>query len=95
MGTTVGLILNFFFIGILIIGFLIGLWRGFKKASVNLAFSIVGIVIAFLITPLIASQAVSVTITINGVKQTLSDFIMSQITSGSDMGILIQNNPNI
>lgn len=95
MGTTVGLILNFFFIGILVIGFLIGLWRGFKKASVNLAFSIVGIVIAFLITPLIASQAVSVTVTINGVKQTLSDFIMSQITSGSDMGILIQNNPNI
>jgi uncharacterized membrane protein required for colicin V production len=95
MGTTVGLILTFFFIGILIIGFLIGLWRGFKKASVNLAFSIVGIVIAFLITPLIASQAVSVTVTINGVKQTLSDFIMSQITSGSDMGILIQNNPNI
>ncbi len=95
MGTTIGLVLNFLFVGILVIGFLIGLWRGFKKSSVNLAFSIVGIVIAFLITPLLASQVVNVTITINGVKQTLSEFIMNQISSGSDIGLMLQNNPSL
>ena len=95
MGTTISLVLNFLFVFILIVGFLIGLWRGLKKASVNLAFSIVGILLAFFITPAVTNSALTINITINGVRQTISEFIISQVGSSADIALLIESNPNL
>ncbi len=95
MGSTMALSLNIAFAVVLVIGFLIGLWRGFKKASVNLAFSIVGILIAFFLTPLITNMTLSVTITINGVSQPLSQFVYELLASNADLSQMANASPNI
>ncbi len=94
MGSTVALALNFVFVGILIVGFLIGLWRGLKKSAVNLAFSIAGVLLAFFITPSITNATLTFNVTINGTRQTISDFIINQFAANTDIAHMMAVNEN-
>ncbi len=95
MGTTVALALNITFAVTLVIGFLLGLWRGLKKSSFNFILSIIGILVAFFVTPIITNSVLSIEITVNGQQTSLNAFILEQLKSNPDITNLITSTPSI
>ena len=73
LGSIVGLVLNVLFALILVIGFLLGIWRGLKKSAVSAAFSIVGVLIAFFVTPPITNAILGISVNFEGTSQTINE----------------------
>ncbi len=69
------------FLLFLSLGFLIGLARGLKKASLRLAVFVVSTIIAFLITPMISRLALNLDLSFVGMNGSLSDFIQTEINN--------------
>ena len=64
--TAIAWIVSVFFIVILIAGFFVGFWRGLKKSTANLIFSVVGILVAFFVTPAITNAIMGIQVTYDG-----------------------------
>lgn len=88
---TLALILNFAFVFILLLGFLIGLWRGVKKASLNLGITMVGVVVGFFVSAPITKAVLGMAV-VNG--QTISQYIVSVITEDPDIKHLYDTTPS-
>lgn len=91
---TIALILNFSFVFILVIGFLIGMWRGIKKASINLIFSIMGVFVAFFCCGLVTNAILDAGITVNGQPDTINGFFVSLLKANPDIAHLIETTPS-
>ncbi len=92
---TIALILNIVFVVILILGFLLGMWRGVKKASINLVFSLVGVIVAFFCCGAITGAVMNISVTVNGEPSTIGGFLASLFNGNADIQHLIEANPNI
>ena len=88
-------ILTILFVVLIASGFLIGLWRGLKKSTVNLVLSIVGVVIAFFVTPIITKAILGIKINVGGEAIALQEIIVNELKSMQDVGSLIEKNPNL
>lgn len=91
----IGWIVTILFIVILASGFFIGFWRGLKRSTVSLVISIVGVVVAFFITPLITNAILSIKINMEGETVALGSVIVKYITSIEEVGSLVEKNPNL
>ena len=91
----VGWLVSIIFVVLLVAGFLIGLWRGLKLSTVILIISIVGVVIAFFITPLITNAILNIKINVEGEPVALNAIILEYIMSIEDVGNLVEKNPNL
>ncbi len=92
---TIALILNFTFVLSLIIGFLIGLWRGVKKASINIVFSLVGLIIAFFISGVITNAILDIKIqNADGQLVTLAQQFVSMLQQDATLGQILGANAN-
>ena len=88
-------ILSIAFVSILAVGFVIGVWRGLKRSAVNLAFAVVGVIVAFFVTPLITKTVLGITVVANGESSTLQNFLVDIFRSDKDISALMQANPNL
>lgn len=91
----IGWIVSILFILGIGAGFLIGMWRGLKRSTVSLALGIVGVIIAFFITPLITGSILSIEININGESSPLHSIILNLLISNEDLSTLVDKNPNL
>ena len=69
-----------FFVIALLIGFLIGLGRGIKRASTHILFAVASIIIAFFITKPITSAIMAVNINVDGSLISISDYIIKMVS---------------
>lgn len=94
-GGTINLIISFVFVLILIIGFFIGFWRGVRRSAVSCAIGLVGIVIAFFITPPITNAIMGISIAYGEETITLSQYVLEMLAQNADIAGLVENNPNL
>ena len=92
---TINLIISFVFVLILVIGFLIGFWRGVRRSAVSCAIGLVGVVIAFFITPPITNAIMRISVPYEETTVTLSQYIVEMLKQNADIAALIENNPNL
>lgn len=92
---TISLIATGLFILVLVAGFLIGLWRGFKKSLFNAILSIIGAVVAFFITPIITNAIMGIRINFEGQYIPLNEIIVNILRRNGDINALMENNPNM
>ena len=93
--STVSLIVSFIFVFFLIVGFLIGFWRGIRKSAVNFAFSIVGVILAFFITPLVTNALLTITVPYEETTITLNQYLIEMLKQNADICTMIENNANL
>lgn len=93
--STINLILSFLFLLVLIAGFFIGFWRGLRKSALNMAFSLIGAVVAFFITPLITNAILSINIDYNGTAISLNQYFVAMLKENKDISNMIESNPNM
>ena len=93
--TFVGWMVTLAFILVLVIGFFVGFWRGLKRSSVNLVISIIGVIIAFFITPLIANAILGININVDGSQTTLQGALVEMLKSDPDIKMLMLANENL
>lgn len=91
----IGLVVSLIFAVIIIAGFLVGLWRGLKRSTVSLVLSIVGVVIAFFVTPTISKAILGIQIAMDGQKLSLQEIILNLIKSIDGVDALVEKNPNL
>ena len=92
---TINLIISFIFVLILIVGFFIGFWRGVRRSAVSCAIGLIGVIIAFFITPPITNAIMGISLSIDGQSVTISQYIIDQLNQNQDIASLIQDNPNL
>lgn len=93
--SAIGWIVSIFFVVILVIGFFVGFWRGLKRSTANLIFSVVGIIIAFFVTPAITNAIMGIQIDNNGTQMSLSQVIIEALKEDETISALITRNPNM
>ena len=93
--TAIAWIVSVFFIVILIAGFFVGFWRGLKKSTANLIFSVVGILVAFFVTPAITNAIMGIQVTYDGQPTTLNQMLVEMLRDDQTIASLIDRNPNI
>ena len=92
---TIALILNLTFVLTLVIGFLIGLWRGVKKASINIVFSLVGLVIAFFVCGFITNAILGINVQdSNGEPASLAQLLINMFEEDPTIGQILGANAN-
>lgn len=72
--STIGWLVSIFFIFVLVICFFVGFWRGLRKSTANLVFSVIGALVAFFVTPSIAGAVLGIRVNLDGENVTLSDY---------------------
>lgn len=91
----ISLIITFAFVGILIIGFLIGFWRGLKRSTLNFGMSAIAAVISFFCSGPLTRTLLGIRVTTNGQSSTLNSFIIEQLKNNADIKLLLETSPNI
>ena len=87
------LILNILFALFLVLGFLFGFIKGLKKSALRIAFFLVSIIIAGVITPFISRLILNIQITYNGELTSIEDIILSYINSSAQVSEITQASP--
>ncbi len=87
--------ITLFFVILLVGGFLVGFWRGFKKSTANLVISIIGVIVAFFVTPVITNSILGIKVTSDGTKMSIKNALLNMIYSTKEVGSLTENNPNL
>ncbi len=82
------------FIVLLGIGFLIGLWRGWKRSLLNFGCSIVGMIVAIFVTKPITNAIMGIEVTSDGAKTTLSGLIVKELQKNEDINLMMNANAN-
>ena len=93
--TAVGWIVSLIFVVILVGGFFVGFWRGVKKSTANLVFSVIAAIIAFFITPSITGAVLNIQVDNNGQQMTISEYIIDSLMQDENVAVVIERNPNI
>ncbi len=88
---TIALILNLVFVLTLVIGFLIGMWRGVKKASINIVFSLAGLIIAFFVCGVVTNAILG--INVQGGKS-LGQLIIDAVQQDATVSQILGANAN-
>lgn len=78
---------------VVLIGFLLGLWKGLKKASLRLAVFLVFVIIAALISMPISKALMGIKININGTVATISDQILNLLLSVETIADFYSSSP--
>ncbi len=91
----IALIINISFAVMLVIGFLIGFWRGVKKSAVNLLFGVVGAIVAFFTTTLVTNAILTIQVTSGEITKTLNQMFVDEIMNIDQISSLIQSAPNL
>lgn len=89
------LILNILFALFLVLGFLFGFIKGLKKSALRIAFFLVSIIIAGVITPFISRLILNIQITYNGELTSIEDIILSYINSSAQVSEITQASPTL
>ncbi len=93
--SAIGWIVSIIFIAILVIGFFIGFWRGLKRSTASLILGIVGIILAFFITPVVTNAILGINISVNGQSTTINNFLINYFREiNQDTQLIANNNPN-
>ena len=69
----------------LLIGFLVGLIRGVKRAGVHIGFIVLSLILAFLLTKTITGLILGIKISFGGTPTTISDYIIKMIEENFDL----------
>ena len=93
--TLVSLIVSLLFIVILLAGFLVGMWRGLKRSTVNMVLSLVGVVVAFFVTPVVTNAIVGINITVDGETMPIQEIALYLFNQDPDFSLLIATNANL
>lgn len=91
----IGWIISIIFVVILFGGFSVGFWRGFKRSTASLIFSLAGLVLAFFITPPITDAILKIKVGFNGTQVPLYNILLEYMLSVGDVKTMINSNPNI
>lgn len=92
--STVAWILSIGFVVLLVIGFFIGFWRGWKRSLLNFGFSVAGMIVAFFVTKPITNAIMGIKISTGGEQVTLSGYLIDQLKQNNDIKIMMNANPN-
>lgn len=90
--TLMAVLINILFVLIIVAGFFVGFWRGLKKSAVNVAFAVVGIIVAFFVTGPVTNAILGIKIS-GGTS--LRDYIVNMVTSSADVQNLIAKVPSL
>lgn len=93
--SAIGWIVSIIFVIILVIGFFVGFWRGLKRSTANLVFSVIGIIVAFFVTPVITNAIMGIQIDNNGKQVSLSQAIIEALKEDETISAIITRNPNM
>lgn len=93
--TLIGWLFTIGFIVILAVGFLIGMWRGLKRSTVNLIISVIAAVIAFFITPLITDAVLGLKLVVDGENSTLKQILVELLRNDKDINAMMIANKNL
>jgi len=93
--TLLGGIVTIGFVVILAVGFLIGMWRGLKRSTVNLVISVIGVIIAFFITPVITNAILGIKVMVDGSNSTLQQVIVELFKKDKDINAMMMANKNL
>lgn len=91
----IGWIISIIFVVILFGGFSVGFWRGFKRSTASLIFSLAGLVLAFFITPPITDAILKIKVGFNGTQVPLYNILLEYMLSVGDVKTMINSNPNL
>lgn len=91
----IGWIVSIVFILILVGGFFVGFWRGFKRSTANLIFSIIGVIVAFFITPVITNAVLGIQVNYENSQVALKDLVYEMLISIGDVKQMVSTNPNL
>lgn len=93
--TLLSWIFTIVFIAVLASGFLIGMWRGLKRSTFNLILSIVGVLVAFFVTPAITKAVLNISVNVDGKASTLQNVIVDLFRSDKDINAMMLANKNL
>ena len=91
----ISMIIAIVFVVLLAAGFLVGLWRGLRKSLISLVMSIIGVLIAFFLTPVVSGTVLSINIDLNGEIVALNDIALHLAKENPDMALLIESNDGL
>lgn len=89
---TIIIILDVLFIVLLLVGFFQGFCRGVKRSSLELVLTILGVVGAGLLTPVITNAILGISV---GNGQTLKQYFIDLIAQDATIGALVDSSPNL
>lgn len=91
----VGWIVSLVFVLILVGGFFVGFWRGFRRSTANLIFSVIGVIVAFFVTPIITRAILGIQVDYDGSKVALQNIIYEMLVSIGDVRQMVSTNANL
>ena len=89
---TIIIVLDVLFIVLLLVGFLQGFCRGVKRSSLELVLTILGVVGAGFLTPVITNAILGILV---GNGQTLKQYFIDLIAQDATIGALVDSSPNL
>lgn len=89
------LIFTFAFVGIIIIGYLIGFWRGLKRSTLNFGMSTIAAIISFFCSGPLTKQLLGIRMTVNGQSSTLNGAIIEALKGNADIKLLLETTPSL
>ena len=92
--SSISWIISIGFIVLLGIGFLIGLWRGWKRSLLNFGCSIIGMIVAIFVTKPITTAILGIEVTSGGVRTSLSGLIVKELQKNEDINLMMNANAN-
>ena len=93
--TTINLIISFVFVFILIIGFLLGFWRGVRRSAVSFGIGAAGVIVAFFVTPLITNAIMQISVPYENGSIALNQYLLEMLLQDQQIASLVENNPNL
>ena len=92
---TINLILSCGFVFILLVGFLLGFWRGVRRSAVSFGIGVVGVIVAFFVTPPITNAILQIQVPAQQGQVALSQYILDMLLQDEQLAGLIEANPNL
>ncbi len=93
--TTINLIISFVFVFILIIGFLLGFWRGVRRSAVSFGIGVAGVIVAFFVTPLITNAVMQISVPYEDGSVALNQYLLEMLLQDQQIASLVENNPDL
>ena len=89
---TIVIILDIVFFVLLALGFLIGFWRGVKRSALEIAITIICIVIAGFLTPVVTNAILNISV---GDGKTLNQYVIDIVMQEPNVATFVENSPSL
>lgn len=89
---TIVIILDIVFFVLLVLGFLIGFWRGVKRSALEIAITIICIVIAGFLTPVVTNAILNISV---GDGKTLNQYVIDIVMQEPNVATFVENSPSL